>query len=226
MPDPSPWTFGWTQLLTIGGLAIAFQGVRTFGRWRREKIEEKRIEVAIDALAAAYKSKHVFEYVRGRLLRGYEYSDMPEIAGETERERSRRGNFFAVWRRLDRNKDFFDHVWELQPKFMAIFGRETEDIFLLLHTARRDIEVACEMLQEMKEPEPGLSEDRKLWVQLRRDIWSSAGGPAKEEDKVGTKLEEFRTQIEVLCRPLIDRELGGATREATMAAFAKWWRGS
>jgi hypothetical protein len=151
---------------------------------------------------------------------------MPEIAGETERERSRRGNLFAVRRRLERNRDFFDHVWELQPKFMAIFGRETEDIFLLLHTARRDIEVACEMLEWMKEPEASIPAERDLLVQLRRDIWSSTGEAAKEENKVGTKLEDFRTRIEALCRPLIDRELGGATRGATMAAFAKWWRGS
>jgi hypothetical protein len=226
MPDLSPWTFGWTQLLTITGLAIAFQGLRTFGRWRREKIEEKRIEVAIDALAAAYKSKHVFEYVRGRLTQDHEYQDMPEVAGEPERERKQRGTLFAVRRRIERNKDFFDHVWELQPKFMAIFGRDTEDIFLLLHTARRDIEVACEMLEWMKEPEASIPAERDLWVQLRRDIWSSTGEAAKEEDQVGTKLEEFRTRIEALCRPLIDRELGGATREATMAAFAKWWRGS
>jgi hypothetical protein len=121
-------------------------------------------------------------------------------------------------------RDFFDHVLELQPKFMAIFGRETEDIFLLLHRARIDIESACETLEWMKEPEPGFPEEQKLFLQLRRAVWSSTGGAAKEEDQVSTKLEEFRARIEALCRPLIDRELGGATPAATMTAFTKWWR--
>jgi hypothetical protein len=53
-----PWTFGWTQLLTIIGfcitIGIAIGGFRTFGRWKREKIEEKRIDVAIEALALTY----------------------------------------------------------------------------------------------------------------------------------------------------------------------------
>jgi len=77
--------------------------------------------------------------------------------------RAGRASLFVVRRRIEQNKDFFDHVWELQPKFMAIFGRDTENIFLLVHKARRDIEVACEILEWMKEPEwpaPGLDDTR------------------------------------------------------------------
>jgi hypothetical protein len=77
----TPWTFGWTQLLTFAGLVltgyIGYQGLRTFDRWRREKIEEKRIDVALDALSTAYKSKYVFEYIRSPLVRSHEFADMP-----------------------------------------------------------------------------------------------------------------------------------------------------
>jgi hypothetical protein len=191
MADPGPWTFGWTQLLTIAGLCLAFQGLRTFGKWRREKIEEKRIEVAVEALAAAYKSKYVFEYIRGPVTKGHEWQDMPEVAGESEKERSRRGSLYAVYKRLERNKDFFEHVWELQPKFMAMFGRETEEIFLLLHTARMNVEVACEMLNWMEAPRPDVQEEREFWVQLRRDIWSGSSETTKEGDRVGKKWRTF-----------------------------------
>jgi hypothetical protein len=219
MANPGPWTFGWTQLLTIAGLCLAFQGLRTFGKWRREKIEEKRIEVAVEALAAAYKSKYVFEHIRGPLRQSYEWQDMPNVAGESEEERKQRGSLYAVSKRLERNKDFFDHVWELQPKFMAIFGRETEEIFLLLHTARREIEVACEMLEWMRAPQTG-AQDAQLWVQMRRDISSGSSATAKEGDRVGKKLEDFRTRIETLCRPIVDREL---SRGAQPTSFSHWW---
>jgi hypothetical protein len=57
----NPWEFGWTQLLTVVGFGIttviAFSGFRTFGRWKREKVEERRIEIALDALALAYESR-------------------------------------------------------------------------------------------------------------------------------------------------------------------------
>ena len=64
----NPWAFGWTQLLTIVGmlltLGIATTGFRTFGRWKREKLEERRIETAIDALALVYESKFIFDHIR------------------------------------------------------------------------------------------------------------------------------------------------------------------
>jgi hypothetical protein len=211
MADPSPWTFGWTQLLTIAGLSltgyIGCQGLRTFNRWRREKIEEKRIEVAIDALAAAYKSKFVFEYIRGAFIPAHEFQDMPERAGESDSDRGRREGTYAVLKRIERNQDFFDHVWELQPKFMAVFGEKTGEIFDLLHAARRDIQVACDMVAWMTEPERDNKEEWELLIQLRQDIWSSTGKKAKEGDRVGKKLEDFRTRIETLCRPIVDREL-------------------
>jgi hypothetical protein len=133
---------------------------------------------------------------------------MPKIEGETDQERDRRGSYYAIIKRIEHNKEFFEAVWEIQPKFMAIFGRETENIFHLLHTARRDIEVACEILAFHLKDVHG-EEDRKQWVEFRRAIWSSEGATAKEGDNVGTKLEQFRTRIEELCRPVIDKEFKG-----------------
>jgi hypothetical protein len=200
---------------------LGFQGLRTFGRWRREKIEEKRIDVAIEALAAAYKSKYVFQHVRSPLTLGYEYQDMPVKAGESDDKRTRRGSIYAVVKRIEHNKDFFDHVLGLQPKFMAIFGNETEQIFELLHTARHDIEVACQAILWMDEPDRTNKEERELWVQMRQDIWSSTGQRAKEGDRVGKKLDEFRARIEVLCRPIVDRGLKPVER-----AWGSWLFGS
>jgi hypothetical protein len=68
MTGHNVWAFGWTQVLTLIGFAItvgiAIGGFRTFGRWKREKVEELRMETAIAALAAAYKSKYVFQHIR------------------------------------------------------------------------------------------------------------------------------------------------------------------
>jgi hypothetical protein len=190
------------------GAYVALRGLRTFERWRHEKIEENRIAVAVEALSVAYKSKFVFEFIRSPLTRSYEYKEMAEIAGESEDEKTRRGSFYAALHRIEQNREYFEHVWELQPKFMAVFGKETEEIFLLLHTARKDIEVACEMLMyHFKEPDMAKDDERKLWVDLRRAIWSSNGANAKEADPVGTKLEQFRTRIEALCRPVLEKNL-------------------
>jgi hypothetical protein len=147
-----PWAFGWTQVLTIVGFvitgAIAVGGFGTFERWRKQKLEEKKIDVALEMLSAAYMSKFVFEHIRGPFVSGYEWSDMPKKGGESDDKRSRRGGYFAPLKRINQNKEFFERLWKIQPLAMAVFGPHVEDIFLKAHEARRNIEVAAQMLME------------------------------------------------------------------------------
>jgi hypothetical protein len=180
------WTFGWTQLLTLAGIGttayFANRGLRTFDKWRREKLEEKKIEVAVEALALAYQSKYVFEHIRQRVGSSNEYEDMPKIEGEEDGERNQRGSYYAVLKRIEYHRDFFEKVWEIQPKFMAIFGSDTEAIFQLLHSARREIESAISLMFQLKKP---INKEENLqWVDLRRTVWSSNGATAKEDDKM------------------------------------------
>lgn len=78
----SHWEFGWTQVLTIAGLImtalISFLGLRTFGKWKREKLEEKKIEIAFEFLAIAYELKYAFEAIRSPFCSSYEYQDLPK----------------------------------------------------------------------------------------------------------------------------------------------------
>jgi hypothetical protein len=59
-----PWAFGWTQVFTLVGfgitITIAIGGFRSFERWRREKLEERRIETAFEALTIAHETKFIF----------------------------------------------------------------------------------------------------------------------------------------------------------------------
>ena len=63
---PDTWAFGWTPLLTIIGFSITtvlgIAGIRTFGKFKRERIEERRLETAIEALALAYESKYLLRW--------------------------------------------------------------------------------------------------------------------------------------------------------------------
>jgi hypothetical protein len=121
-----PWAFGWTQLLTICGFVltatIAGLSLRTFNRWRREKIEEKKIELAFDGLAIAYETKYIFGSIRAPMTFDAEYKDMPRRPEESDDQWSRRGTYYAIYKRIEAHRDFFDRVWKLQPRFMAAFG--------------------------------------------------------------------------------------------------------
>jgi hypothetical protein len=211
MNATDPWAFGWTQVLTIVGfgitICIAIGGFRTFGRWKREKIEERRIEVAIDMLSVVYEAKFVFDNIRGPMTFEYEWEDMPSEIGNDEADRRRRGQFYATLKRIRAHREFFEKSWNLQARCTAVFGTEAEEIFLLMHQARREIEVAAEMLLQMDRREA----DRETIRQFERDVWNM-GSFRTEQDQVGAKLVSFRSKAEALCRPVIDQEFGRAGR--------------
>jgi len=201
------WSFGTTQLLTTIGMiatgSFAVAGLRTFGKWKKEKIEERRIEVALDALTLAYESKHVFDAIRRSLSYDVEYKDMPVKEGESENDRAQRGSFWVVGSRVRQNRDFFDRAWKLQPRVMAMFGEQVETTFAKLHSARATIQVASNTLtweMPLHAPRPS-KDDFELRKQFRSDLWG--GG---KDDRVQADLDEFRAGIVRLCRPVVDRE--------------------
>ncbi len=210
-----PWAFGWNQLFAVIGfgitIVIAIGGFRSFNRWKREQLEARRIDVALEALSIAYESKYVFDHIRSPMAFEYEWREMPVRSGETESERSSRGSFFAVRKRIVDYKDFFERAIRLHPKMMAIFGAKAEEPFVKLQRARREIEVSSEMLEwESTRPRRADGSDDELDKQLRADIWSGVGDAmkTKEGDRVGKKLNEFQAEIEELCRPIVDRQYG------------------
>jgi hypothetical protein len=198
----NPWAFGWTQLFAGAGLILGVFGLRTLNKWRREKIEEKKVDLAMDAISLANESKGVFEEIRSSLLSTSEWDDMEVIPGEDRGERDRRGGYYARLKRIRHHAEFFKRAYAMQPRCAALFGVEAEDAFNKMHKARRWIEVACEMLaHDIKRPE----DDRDLWFQLRADILGgSVTSLAKEPKRVDNLLEEFRAEVERLCRPSLE----------------------
>lgn len=206
-----PWAFGWTQLLTIVGMAltlgIAATGFRTFGRWKREKLEEKRIEAAIDALAMVYEGKFIFDHIRSGFVFEGESKDLPHRPGESDDLWRVRGRYFAILKRIEANREFFERAWKLQVRCTAIFGPKMEDIFLLLQRARREVEVAAAMLLENPEPTLATEDNNRTWRELHDNVWAPQAKLPGHSDNIGKMLIDFREQIEALCRPIVDHEL-------------------
>jgi hypothetical protein len=90
---------------------------------------------------------------------------------------------------------------------MALFGASVEQTFMKLHQARRHIEVAAQMLAQRANDEYGNDDEqtRKLYEQLRRDIWDH-GGFEQELDRVGRLLTEFVTETIAFAEPVIAQQ--------------------
>jgi hypothetical protein len=198
--SPDPWAFGLNHVLTLVGFAIttaiAYAGFKTFDKWKREKIEEKRIEIALEALALAYEAGFVFEGIRSPMSFEGEWAEMKGVDDPEMRRTA--GPFFAILNRIDRNKDYFDRVWKMQPRFMAVFGKDAADVFRKMHQARTDVAVSARMLlQAAARGEP--YNDRKFREKLENAIWNVD----KDADEVGHKVSEFVAGIEKRCMPVV-----------------------
>jgi hypothetical protein len=195
-------------LVTLLGLSIttilAIAGLKTFARWRWEFIEARRIDLALEVLAAAHESKFVFGQIRDPNGFEGEWSRMPVKEGESPEDRSRRGGSYAILVRLNAHADYFERVSRLQPKAIAVFGAGTEAAFQRLSRAYALVrDAAIQLTWQMPvHPQHPTEEDFAMRMRLRGDLWEGFQPP----DRVETELSTFRSDIETLLRPIIARE--------------------
>ena len=209
-----PWIFGWTQLLTLLGflitITIAVVGFRTFDRWRREKLEEKRIEVAFEAMALAHESVYIFRNIRSPLSTSSEYADMPRRPDKSDEHWHGRGTYYVILARITQNRDFFERLFKLQPRFMALFGSETEPTFVKCHKARRHIEVSAQMLMRYFDDGGPLNDNaQRQRNQWESDIWEGMDEIHLGSDRVAKWLREFQQEILNLCEPIVRHKGSG-----------------
>lgn len=112
--------------------------------------------------------------------------------------RKEAGPFFAILKRIEHNKDYFDRVWKLQPRYMAVFGKDTAEIFMKLRQTRRRMEVSASMLLRAAiRNEP--YRDAEFRERLENDIWNVEN----EKDKVGPNIKTFVEGVERHCSPVV-----------------------
>src|SRR4051812_17984128 len=125
---------------------LAWRGLNSFERWRNEKIEERRIQVAIDALAIAHEATIVFAAVMARGVSNDEYAEMSDGANPSTQGvyRSAQTGPYVVLKRLRLHDEFFERAGKLEPQYAATF--DAGDEFARLFEARRSLEVIATVL--------------------------------------------------------------------------------
>ncbi|WP_156937093.1 hypothetical protein [Bradyrhizobium sp. WSM2254] len=209
-------------MLTIIGffvtLGIANFGFRTFERWKREKIEEKRIDIAIEALELAYECQEVFEIIRNPITSGSEYADMPRRDSEGEPEWSSRAPFYATLRRAQDNAGMFERLAKLRPRYMALFGVPAADSFKLIREARAHVVVSAQHL--CFRPFVGPDADNQR-TRKECDVWHGMAEVYLADypgvDRVDVRIKGFVEETERRCRPIIDRTYAAQKSK-------RWWR--
>jgi hypothetical protein len=85
---------------------------------------------------------------------------------------------------------------------MTAFGPAIEGTFMKLHQARRNIEVAAQMLSEREDDPTHDQSTIQLFRRLRRDLWDHRSSQV-EDDEVGKLLREFEEELISYAQPVV-----------------------
>jgi hypothetical protein len=120
----------------------------------------------------------VVEEIRWRHLKTYEYAE-PNMPGASEPHPGLVNEIagpYAILKRLEAKQSFFDKVLSLEPKFLAVFGRDKTEIFKRLYSARRQVIVTAEtLIEDIQSGAPASNESRMQYVKWRKQIFASPG---------------------------------------------------
>jgi hypothetical protein len=71
---------------------------------------------------------------------------MPRKDGESDEQWNHCGPFYAIMKRVQDQKDFFDRVAKLRPRFMAVFDATSSKFFNTIREARTHVYVSAQAL--------------------------------------------------------------------------------
>ena len=128
---------------------------------------------------------------------------MPKRPGESDDDRSARGVFFAILKRLQNRAEFFQRAYALQPRVAAVLGPQHDSLFENLFGARNAVEFAAQEMTWRIPPTPieRSEEDFQRRMRYRGIVWEDFA----DDDEVEPKLDEFRREVETCCRPIVRR---------------------
>ncbi|MBI2254390.1 MAG: hypothetical protein HYU58_07225 [Proteobacteria bacterium] len=191
-------------------LYAAHKGSDTYKQWRRQKSEERRIDLAEQVLTLAYKLKRAIEAIRSPLMLGGELAraenDLRErkvIDDSTPEPRVRnlrtaQGMVF----RMEFYRQQWDELVDIMPVAKAVFGDRVEEQLHALWRQQRDIALAVEFFADMPTDGPATAtkDHAEELKGYRKTMWSQ--GKA-ENDAVKVSVDAAVTALEGLLLPTI-----------------------
>jgi hypothetical protein len=206
---------GWATL--IGALAVfyaAHKGADTFQQWRRQKSEERRIELAEQVLTLSYKLRRAIEGIRSPAMFEPEsstvYDELTKNGVINDNTPVGHKGILATAQatlsRTNSNKQLWDSLLDTMPSAKAVFGDEIETALNQIWTQRGRIIVAAQRYARTIHDRHAPT-DEALEQQLKRNerveaiIWAGAG--ENGDDEIASKIDASIEALEKTLLPVI-----------------------
>jgi hypothetical protein len=187
-------------LNVIAIVGAAFFGLRTFNRWRNERIEERRIELAERALGLIFEVQEIFDYVRNPISWAGEGRTRERSANETSDQAKNRDSDYIPFERMTYSKEYFDRVRVAVPSVRAVFGKETADTLNEIRRLHAEVIFAARTHVRNQQYTGVLSEARqKSMDRIEAILWKGSEDP----DPVDVRIAEAVASAEKRLLPVL-----------------------
>lgn len=197
----------------VGALAVfyaAHKGSDTFKQWRRQKGEERRIEVAEQILILSYKVKRALESIRSPMMLSGEVAKVEEKLRESgaldeSTGEGKKGNLTTAQgalMRMDHYKDLWNSLLDITPVAKAIFGDEIEKQLNELWSQRSKIAVAANSYARLPSHDHARTPEQQAYQtqhreRLEQTLWfgGDESGVDAIEKAVGAAISKMETTL-------------------------------
>ena len=203
----------------------AHKGSDTFKQWRRQKNEERRIELAEQVMTLAYRLRRAIEGLRAEGMQPAENAEVHELLRSTgvindQTPLEGVGKLViaqGVMSRSNAQRALWDRLLDTMPAAKAIFGDSAETALNEFWKQRNRILVAASSYATLASQAPARTEEREAQQDARRDrleaiIW--LGGGADGVDAVANLVNNAIKSLEDMLLPIIrfDTPFGATER--------------
>lgn len=191
----------------VGAIAVivaSYIGANTYAKWRRQKVAERRFELAERILVASYNAKRQLRYVRQAFLSNHELhaAELRLVSAgiplpTDDRSRKRHVAVEVYNHRIQAAKDELLDLYACIPIARAIFGKKLEDALEMLGTQFNRIRTYLD-IEIMVDP---ATHEVEFGQELRAALTSGykVNGRNEFDDIIA---EQFRI-VEDICLPIL-----------------------
>lgn len=145
--------------------------------WRREFVGKRRIELAEETLEAFFAIRDAIAFIRDPWSKAEEGTTRRRAGFESEAETELLNRAYIVYERYQAKKDVFSRFATIKYRFMAAFGKETEDIFIRTQKTLNRIFIAA--------------------GKLGRHYWQRQGRVQMSDEEFEEHLDEMHREEEI-----------------------------
>jgi hypothetical protein len=166
-------------------------------KWRAEAIGKRKVELAEEVLAEFYEARDIILAARMPGSLGTEGDTRQKGPNETEADSRILNAYFTVAERLSRKTEFFAQLEARRYRFVAHFGAEAAEPYMVLRKIHGEILLGVRMLL-MTHDQRELSTAPASIQHWRAVIWETS-----DDDQIRRRLNSMVEAIEKVCRPAI-----------------------